>query len=320
MATAWAVAVWDKTADMFTEIWPALLLLPLAAIGWFGGRRLLRLAESSFWSLNALAVQPVYVIFREGLRHLAEALLPARDDAALARGACGALSAAVSGVVVCALGIGVVALLWPATRWVGSFAGAGSAHLMVPVAAGEQPRADRGLSARSPRWSGASATRLMAQPRDLAGFRRAARATGAGVSRICPTSTRSASATASASKAAAPGPRGNERLRQTLARLDAIHADAAAGFVLITGDLTDAGRSAEWAEFFIALGGVSGAGGTRDRAAGQPRRQRRRPVAARPGWNCGCSPMKRLRQLRTHVGAGAPAGRPLRSGRRAGVA
>ena len=49
------------------------------------------------------------------------------------------------------------------------------------------------------------------------------------------------------------GPRGNERLRQTLARLDEIHAAHPLDVILITGDLTDAGRSAEWAEFFAAL-------------------------------------------------------------------
>jgi hypothetical protein len=49
------------------------------------------------------------------------------------------------------------------------------------------------------------------------------------------------------------GPRGNERLQQLLARLDAIHAAEPLDFVLITGDLTDAGRSAEWAELLSAL-------------------------------------------------------------------
>ena len=49
------------------------------------------------------------------------------------------------------------------------------------------------------------------------------------------------------------GPRGNGRLRQVLARLDAIHEKQPLDAILITGDLTDAGRSAEWAEFFDAL-------------------------------------------------------------------
>src|SRR5262249_3637984 len=49
------------------------------------------------------------------------------------------------------------------------------------------------------------------------------------------------------------GPRGNDRLSRVLDRLDAIHAQRALDLVLITGDITDSGRSAEWAEFFSAL-------------------------------------------------------------------
>ena len=49
------------------------------------------------------------------------------------------------------------------------------------------------------------------------------------------------------------GPRGNERLQRVLAQLDRIHAENPLDVILITGDVTDAGRSAEWAEFFDAL-------------------------------------------------------------------
>ena len=49
------------------------------------------------------------------------------------------------------------------------------------------------------------------------------------------------------------GPRGNERLKQALAELDALHARRPLDVVLITGDVTDAGRSSEWAEFIDAL-------------------------------------------------------------------
>jgi hypothetical protein len=53
------------------------------------------------------------------------------------------------------------------------------------------------------------------------------------------------------------GPRGNERVRQVMARLEAEHAARPLDLVLITGDMTDAGRSAEWAEFFDILAGHS---------------------------------------------------------------
>jgi hypothetical protein len=50
------------------------------------------------------------------------------------------------------------------------------------------------------------------------------------------------------------GPRGNTRLERLLSQLDAIHAQRPLDLVLITGDMTDAGRSAEWAELLAALG------------------------------------------------------------------
>jgi hypothetical protein len=46
---------------------------------------------------------------------------------------------------------------------------------------------------------------------------------------------------------------GNERLARVLSRLDAIHAEQPLDLILITGDITDAGRSTEWAEFFAEL-------------------------------------------------------------------
>ena len=51
------------------------------------------------------------------------------------------------------------------------------------------------------------------------------------------------------------GPRGNERVRRVMARLEAEHAVSPLDLILITGDMTDAGRSSEWAEFFDILAG-----------------------------------------------------------------
>src|SRR5690606_20547567 len=49
------------------------------------------------------------------------------------------------------------------------------------------------------------------------------------------------------------GPRGNDRLERLLTRLERLHAEKPFDHILITGDITDAGRSAEWAEFFAAM-------------------------------------------------------------------
>ncbi len=45
------------------------------------------------------------------------------------------------------------------------------------------------------------------------------------------------------------GPRGNQRLARLMVRLAAIHAADPLDLILVTGDMTDAGRATEWAEF-----------------------------------------------------------------------
>src|SRR5215469_8931520 len=70
------VSAWVSTLSehvlALSEIGAAVMLIAIAALGWIGWRPLLRLVEISFWSLNALAVQPSYAFGREALQHLAE--------------------------------------------------------------------------------------------------------------------------------------------------------------------------------------------------------------------------------------------------------
>src|SRR5262245_33554504 len=80
--SAWLNTVTSKFTYAFSAIWPALLFAVVIALGWFGGRPLLRIVESSFWSLNSLAVEPIYLIAREVLRYIAEKLLPAHSNKA----------------------------------------------------------------------------------------------------------------------------------------------------------------------------------------------------------------------------------------------
>ena len=49
------------------------------------------------------------------------------------------------------------------------------------------------------------------------------------------------------------GPCGNERLVRLLSRLEVIHRAEPLDLILVTGDVTDAGRSSEWAEFLTAM-------------------------------------------------------------------
>jgi 3',5'-cyclic AMP phosphodiesterase CpdA len=56
-------------------------------------------------------------------------------------------------------------------------------------------------------------------------------------------------------EAGTDGPRGNRPLRSALRKLGAIHKSAPLDRVLMTGDITDAGTRAEWAEFIDLLRG-----------------------------------------------------------------
>ncbi len=251
LASIWLASVMSKTSAALTEFWPILLLIPVLSVGWFLGRRLLRLAESSFWSLNALAIQPVYIFAREGLRHLAEAIWAGKADAA-ARASLRSSAAAAAGVVVCVAGLALVAWVFPFTRWTGSLADLATPLRMTPSLLANGTVLIAGYFAIAGLvWGIADA--VMPQPRDLGGF--AAPPEGgrrwrvAHLSDIHTVGERYGFRVESGRA----GPRGNERFRQVMAELDRRDKADPLDVLLITGDLTDAGRSAEWAEFLAAI-------------------------------------------------------------------
>jgi hypothetical protein len=222
----------------------------LALIGWLGGRRLLRLAEEGFWSLNGLVVQPVYALCREGMRHLLERWLSdgTSDDR---RAALRAATAAVAGIMVCAFGIWVAAVAWPSTHLLGSVGDLAAPKRLALVAlANAVVIVSAYLAAAGLIWGVGDAA--MAQPRDLrafAGDDGGRRWRVAHLSDIHTVAERYGFRIESGRR----GPRGNSRLDAVFAALDAIHAANPLDAVLITGDLTDAGSAGEWAAFFDAL-------------------------------------------------------------------
>ena len=164
----WIGTVSWKASILLTGIWPVVLLLALVGLAWFAGLPLMRLIESSFWSLNALGVQPFYTICREGLRHLTERLLPHGINAAQ-RSSVRAASATASGLAISAATLWLAVLAWPASRWVGSLADLSSPHLLIPVAlANATVIIASYFSGAAFIWGIADAT--MAQPRDLRSF------------------------------------------------------------------------------------------------------------------------------------------------------
>lgn len=250
ISSAWLTALSRKMAEPLSGIWPALLLLIVVAIGWVGGRPLFRAAERAFWSLNSLLVQPSYALCRESLRHLAESPLTPEADFAR-RGRFRAGAAAGAGIILCGIALGLIALAWPGSRWIGEVADLTSPHrLLCPALANAVVLLGAYFGAAALAWGIADAT--MDQPRDLAGFDQPP---GGRTWRVAHLSDIHVVGERYGFRieSGRSGPRGNERLARALIRLDAIHAERPLDIVLITGDLTDASRSAEWAEFLAAL-------------------------------------------------------------------
>ncbi|MGN1289541.1 MAG: metallophosphoesterase, partial [Bradyrhizobium sp.] len=73
VASAWISSLSQQVLAL-SEVGAVLALVVIVALGWLGGRPLFQIAETNFWSLNALAVQPSYTFTREALGHLAELL------------------------------------------------------------------------------------------------------------------------------------------------------------------------------------------------------------------------------------------------------
>jgi Calcineurin-like phosphoesterase len=251
VASAWVSMVSRKITSPLLGIGPALLLVTVLAIGLFGVRSLFRMAESSFWSLNSLAVEPIYVACREGLRHLVEKLLQSRlNESQLATLRAG--TAGASGIVIFAVALAVLTVCWPNSRWLGNFTDLASPRDLVSVAlANSIVLVAAYLAVAALVWAFADAT--MPRPRDFVEFPASAHADHtwriAHLSDIHVVGERYGFRIESGRA----GPRGNERLNQLLALLHVIHANNPLDTILVTGDMTDAGRSAEWAELLDAL-------------------------------------------------------------------
>jgi Calcineurin-like phosphoesterase len=251
VASAWVSKVWGKITAPLIGFWPLLLLAVVIALAWFWGGALFRMVESSFWSLNSLVVEPVYAICREGLRHLAERLLPSQATK-VQRSMLRAATAAAAGLTVCGLAVLALMFAWSSSRWMGDMSDLMSLQRLPIVAlANSVVLVAAYLAAAALVWAIADAT--MAQPRDLEEFH--SRAHEGRVWRIAHLSDihMVGERYGFRIESGRSGPRGNERLRQALAQLDVLDAKEPLDTILITGDVTDAGRSAEWAEFLEAL-------------------------------------------------------------------
>jgi 3',5'-cyclic AMP phosphodiesterase CpdA len=246
----WATTISGQVATALAGFWSLLIVAGLITLAWVGGKPVLRAAEQSFWSLNALAVQPVYALFREGLRHiigkLAPNLRPRRHTHLYAVAAVG------GGVLVSALSFWFVVLAWPASRWVGE---AGDVlaplQLIVPALANAVVIIGCYVTGAALIW--AFADGALGRPADLMAF--ADMPSEARTWRVAHLSDLHVVGERYGFRieSGRTGPQGNEKIHRVLDRLDAFHARNPLDLVLITGDMTDAGRSGEWAEFMDAV-------------------------------------------------------------------
>jgi hypothetical protein len=154
---------------------------------------------------------------------------------------------------MCGCGTLIVILLWPSSRWIGAVSDVASLHhLILPTLANAAILVSGYLAIASLVWGFADAT--MDQPINLntldnpSSDRRSWRV--AHLSDLHVVGERYGFRIESGRS----GPQGNERVYRALACLAAIHAKSPIDLVLVSGDMTDAGRAAEWAEFMDAIG------------------------------------------------------------------
>jgi 3',5'-cyclic AMP phosphodiesterase CpdA len=245
VATAWLLKVSTIVAEM-TGLGAVLILLAVVGLGWFGWRPLLRTAEVNFWSLNALAVQPGYAFCREALRYAAEHTF-GKESSIVARGRLRAISSAGAAVILCICGLLIATVAWPASRWVGTAADLLSLHrLILPTLANAVVVVSAYFAVASLIWGFADAS--MEQPIDLAAFDSAG---GTSTWRVAHLSDihQVGEQYGFRIESGRSGPRGNNRFASIMDRIEAVHHDRPLDIVLISGDMTDAGRATEWAEF-----------------------------------------------------------------------
>jgi predicted MPP superfamily phosphohydrolase len=245
--------IWVRTLSSAPSVYGlgVAFTVALLALAWYGGRPLLRIVERSFWSLNAMAIQPGYAAWREGFLHLS-ARLVSQDASETKRAHIRAGASALSGLVICALSLVVIRLVWPATHWVGTLADLRTPHWLALTALANAVAVGAAyLAIAALVWGIADAT--MPQPRELIEFqskRQLVRSWRvAHLSDIHVVGERYGFRLGSGRA----GPRGNDALVAALERLDELHRRDPLDAIVITGDLTDAGTTAEWAELLDTL-------------------------------------------------------------------
>jgi hypothetical protein len=294
-ASIWVGKLSTKLPLVLTGLGSAIAVALLLAVALLGARPVLRLLETSFWSLHALGIQPGYVLGRETLRHVAEKRLNPGGNPR-ARGIIRSISAVVSAMGLSLFSAWIAWLAWPATRWTATFSDlAQPAQLIWPAIANAVVIVSAYFCGAALLWGLADAR--MPPPLDLKDFPPAEKGRKSWrVAHLSDVHT-VAGPYGFRIESGRAGPRGNQRLAQAFQRLSEIHARQPLDAILISGDLTDAGSATEWAAFFDLLAHypdlrslVIGLPGNHDLNVVDRANPARLDM---PG-----SPLKRLRQMR----------------------
>lgn len=251
VAVAWARSITERALAPVVGIWSVIVLGVILVAGWYGGRTLFRLAENGFWALNSVVIEPTYAVARETLRHLGEHLLP-RAASQAQHGTMRSAAAALAGLVVCGLALTVAVFAWRHSVWVSTWSDVMAMRRMIPAVMANSLVLVAGyVAAAALFWGIADAT--IPSPHDLDTPHRPP--PGGRQWRIAHLSDLHTVGERYGFRieSGRAGPRGNDRLEQVLSQLESIHARHPLDAIVVTGDLTDAGRSVEWAELLDAL-------------------------------------------------------------------
>ncbi len=230
-----------------------VVFLVLIAIAWWIGRPLFAIAWENFWQLHYSLVLPIFVVLRELLRAMLEKF---RGRAVTAeqldhgRRVCAVLAALIfagGGLVVAAsveISFGLSLVDVAHLRW-----------QPVAIAALANAAVILGVSAafESLFWMWRELS-LQETVRDWAPGPADAEASLVRVAHLSDLHI-VGERYGHRMEAGTDGPRGNRVIRTALRKLAAIHGANAVDRVLMTGDITDAGTRAEWAEFIDLLRG-----------------------------------------------------------------
>lgn len=245
IVSAW-LGFFARTDHALAGLIALLVVFALIVALTSGWRGFLQIVEQNFWALNAVAVQPAYLMIREALRIAMERWTDTPTERLRAG------TAILAGLILSFSGIILAQAAWPSSRWVVLFWDIVAFRQMaMPALANGLVIVGIYLAVAVLFWCLADAWTDQATaalpfsdlPSDVRPFR------VAHLSDVHVVGERYGFRI----ECGRDGPQGNGRFTRAMMKLEELHAARPLDLVLFSGDMTDAGLSTEWAEFFDVL-------------------------------------------------------------------